>query len=206
MCVFEKGIGSDRISDIILNSIKENIYLYSEYIFSNFEVKKEDYKYKDKVYKLPTNEYNNQPILVIDRELLLDLPITEDFSDIDYVSSFNEKIRREFSSYLNTSNKRKKYTKKEFKRLFMGNEKFFESFLEKYREDEIESYDFSVDKNGEIKCYYISKDYVRENPLNIDKNIDVYELTKKICNQFKYLIEEKGLWKSLYDDNGLVLS
>ena len=206
MCVFEKGIGSDRISDIILNSIKENIYLYSEYIFSNFEVKKEDYKYKDKVYKLPTNEYNNQPILVIDRELLLDLPIAEDFSDIDYVSSFNEKIRREFSSYLNTSNKRKKYTKKEFKRLFMGNEKFFESFLEKYREDEIESYDFSVDKNGEIKWYYISKDYVRENPLNIDKNIDVYELTKKICNQFKYLIEEKGLWKSLYDDNGLVLS
>ena len=200
MCVFEKGIGSDRISDIILNSIKENIYLYSEYIFSNFEVKKEDYKYKDKVYKLPTNEYNNQPILVID------LPIAEDFSDIDYVSSFNEKIRREFSSYLNTSNKRKKYTKKEFKRLFMGNEKFFESFLEKYREDEIESYDFSVDKNGEIKWYYISKDYVRENPLNIDKNIDVYELTKKICNQFKYLIEEKGLWKSLYDDNGLVLS
>lgn len=34
MCVFEKGIGSDRISDIILHNIKENIYKYSEFVFS----------------------------------------------------------------------------------------------------------------------------------------------------------------------------
>lgn len=206
MCVFEKGIGSDRISDIILNNIKKEIYQYSEYIFSHFEIKKENYVYKDKIYKLPTNKYNNQPILVIDKELLLDLPVAEDFNDIDYVSSFNEKTRREFSSYLNISNKRKKYTKNEIKRLFMGNKKFYSSFLEKYREDEIEPYDFSLDKNGEIKWYYTSKEFVKENPLNIEKNIDVYKLAKTICNQFKYLIEEKGLWKSLYDDNGVILS
>lgn len=30
MCIFEKGIGSDRISDIILSNIKEKIYKYSE--------------------------------------------------------------------------------------------------------------------------------------------------------------------------------
>ena len=36
-------------------------------------------EYNDKTYKLPTNEYNNQPIIVIDRELLLDLPVAEDF-------------------------------------------------------------------------------------------------------------------------------
>lgn len=33
MCVFEKRIGSDKISDIILHNIKENIYKYSRYIF-----------------------------------------------------------------------------------------------------------------------------------------------------------------------------
>ena len=88
----------------------------------------------------------------------------------------------------------------------MGNEKFFSSFLEKYREDEIEHYDFDLDKNGEIKWYYISKEFVKENPINIDKTLNVYELAKTICLQFKYLIEEKGLWKSLYDDNGIALS
>ena len=72
MCVFEKDIGSDRISDIILSNIREDIFKYSEYIFSNFEIDKDSYICKNKVYKIPTNKYNNQPILVIDKSLLLD--------------------------------------------------------------------------------------------------------------------------------------
>lgn len=202
MCIFEKGIGSDRISDIILNNIKDKIYGYSEYIFSHFDISKKKIKFEQKIYNLPFNEYNNEPILVIDRNLLLDLPIAENFSDIDYVASFNEKIRQEFSSYLNISNKKKKLDKDEIKRLFIGNDSFFNSFLEKYREDEVLPYDFEKDKNGEIKWYYISKQYVTENPMRLEKTEDVYEITKKICLQFKYLIEEKGLWKSLYDDSG----
>lgn len=202
MCIFEKGIGSDRISDIILNSIKERIYKYSEYIFSNFNVNKQEVKFNGNIYKLPFNKYNNQPILVIDKNLLLDLPVAENFSDIDYVSSFNEKVRQEFASYLNISDRRKKIDKNEVKRLLIGNDDFFNSFLEKYREDEVMPYDFEEDKNGEFKWYYTSKKYVKENPMIIDRSISVYEITKKICSQFKYLIEEKGLWKSLYDDKG----
>lgn len=206
MCIFEKGIGSDRISDIILSNIKEKIYKYSEYIFSHFDINKKKIKFNENTYYLPFNEYNNEPILVIDRKLLLDLPVAEDFSDIDYVSSFNEKVRQEFSSYLNISDRKKKLEKEEIKRLFIGNDKFFNSFLEKYREDDVMPYDFEKDKNGEIKWYYTSKKYVAENPIKLGKTEDVYELTKKICYQFKYLIEEKGLWKSLYDDNGIPLN
>ncbi len=206
MCVFEKGIGSDRISDIILHNIKENIYKYSEFVFSHFEIKKKSYEYNGCKYNLPVNEYNNHPILIIDKNLLLDLPVAEDFSDIDYVSSFNEKVRKEFSEYLNISDKKRKYTKDEIKRLFVGNDKFFSTFLAKYREDDIEPYDFIKDKNGEIKWYYISKEFVKENPLDINKKINVYDLVKIICEQFKYLIEEKGLWKSLYNDNGIALN
>lgn len=206
MCIFEKGIGSDRISDIILSNIKEKIYKYSKYIFSHFDINKKKIKFNENTYDLPFNEYNNEPILVIDRKLLLDLPVAEDFSDIDYVSSFNEKVRQEFSSYLNISDRKKKLEKEEIKRLFIGNDKFFNSFLEKYREDDVMPYDFEKDKNGEIKWYYTSKKYVAENPIKLGKTEDVYELTKKICYQFKYLIEEKGLWKSLYDDNGIPLN
>lgn len=206
MCVFEKGIGSDRISDIIINTIKSRIYKYSEYIFSNFDIKKEIIRFDEKNYSLPINEYNNEPILVIDRELLLELPVSEDFSDIDYVSSFNDKIRKDFSSYLNISNQKRKLDKNEIKRLFIGNKKFFEEFIKKYRNDEVKPYDFELDKNCEIKWYYISKEYVEKNPIIIDKNKSVYDITIDICKQFKYLIEEKGLWKSLYDDNGKPLN
>lgn len=173
MCVFEKGIGSDRISDIILNNIKERIYNYSEYIFSNFDIKTKGFGYNDTLYKLPIHEYNNQPILVVDKSLLLDLPVAESFNDIDYISSFNEKVRREFSSYLNISDKKKKLTKEEIKRLFIGNDEFFNSFLEKYREDDVKSYDFEEDKNCEIKWYYTSKKYVNDNPFEIRKYKDV---------------------------------
>ena len=206
MCIFEKGIGSDRISDIILNNIKEKIYKYSEYVFSHFDIDKKTVKFNGIVYKLPFNEYNNEPILVIDKNLLLDLPIAEDFSDIDYVSSFNEKVRQEFSSYLNISDRKKKIDKDEIKRLLIGNDTFLSIFLEKYREDEILPYDFDKDKNGEIKWYYIAKEIVKNNPMTIKESINVYEITKVICNQFKYLIEEKGLWRSLYDDNGKPLN
>lgn len=206
MCIFEKGIGSDRISDIILNNIADRVYAYSEFIFSNFNITLHKVKFNENIYNLPLNEYNNKPILVIDKNLLLDLPVAENLSDIDYVSSFNEKVRKEFASYLNISNRKKKLDKDEVKRLFIGNEEFFNSFLKKYREDEVLPYDFEKDKNCEIKWYYTSKKIIEENPMNIDKNINVYEITKTICNQFKYLIEEKGLWRSLYDDNGVPLN
>ena len=202
MCIFEKGIGSDRISDILLSNIKENIYKYSEYIFSHFDIKKNTVEFNGKLYKLPFNEYNNEPILVIDKNLLLDLPVAEEFSDIDYVSSFNENLRKEFSKFLNISERKNKLEKFEIKRLFIGNEEFFNCFLNKYRNDKVLPYDFEKDKNGEIKWYYISKRCVADNLIKLKKNEDVYELTKKICFQFKYLIEEKGLWRFLYDDNG----
>lgn len=202
MCVFEKGIGSDRISDIILNNIKEKIYKYSEFIFSHFEIDLKKFEFNEEIYSLPLNEFNNEPILVIDKNLLLDLPVAEEFNDIDYISSFNEKVRKELSSYLNISDRKKKLDKDEIKRLFIGNDIFFSSFLEKYREVDVFPYDFEKDKNGEVQWYYISKKYVENNPIKIEKTKDVYELTEKICNQFKYLIEEKGLWNSLYDDNG----
>ena len=179
MCIFEKGIGSDRISDIILSNIKEKIYRYSEYIFSHFDIKKNSIKFNGNLYKLPFNKYNDEPILVIDKNLLLDLPVAEEFSDIDYVSSFNEKIRQEFSKFLNISDRKKKLDKCEIKRLFIGNEVFFNNFLEKYRNDEVLPYDFEKDKNGEIKWYYISKNYVAENPMGLEKDEDVYEITRK---------------------------
>ena len=124
--------------------------------------------------------------------MLLDLPVAEDFSNIDYVASFNKKVRKEFSEYLNVSDKRRKYTKGEIKRLFVGNDKFFSNFLAKYREDDIEPYDFIKDKNGEIKWYYISKEFVKENPLDINKKINIYkenikDFDNKIITKYKKL-------------------
>ncbi len=68
----------------------------------------------------------------------------------------------------------------------------------------VKEYDFNSDPAGEIIWYRISKEEVDSYPIILrqPKNLsDMLNVVETICQQFKKLVEDNGLWCLLYDGN-----
>ena len=203
--LFQGGVGCDRISDLITFILEDNILEYSHNVFSNFpQIKKE--QIKGGKYLLPINKFNNKPILLIPKQILKPLPIALDFYDIDMVCQENDRVRSTINNIVsNTLKNRKKMTKEEIREFFLNSKEFRDILINSYKEASNKTYDFSSDPLGEIIWYDVAKEYINKFPLNlfnfISNNKNVQSIAKEVCKHFKFLIENNGLWKLLYDDN-----
>lgn len=198
--IFQKGVGCDRISDLLTYILEDNIFQYSHNIFSNFEKIKKN-SFKNNKYLLPINQFNNSPVLLLPKTILRPLPIAFDFEDIDRVCQENTSVRSIINKYLGNilTNYRKKLNKKELYSLFMSNIPFRESLIKGYKKASTDIYNFNLDPKGEIIWYEAAKEYIYKKPLYLSSAINVEKSAKEICNHFKHLIEDNGLWKLLYD-------
>lgn len=81
--------------------------------------------------------------------------------------------------------------------------------MDMIREVEPKPYDFKSDKNGESfwteLLNKIPKDYPYDLSSYAGRKLqpdEVVEIVNKILSQFQDLVENKGLWKELWDENG----
>lgn len=205
--LFQGGVGCDRISDLITFILEDNILEYSHNVFSNFpKIKKE--QIKDGKYLLPINKFNNKPILLIPKQILKPLPIALDFYDIDTVCQENDRVRSTINNIVSkTLNNRKRMTKEEIREFFLNSKEFRKILKDSYKKASNKTYDFSSDPYGEIIWYDITKKYIDKFPLDLsifkinDQYKNIKSIVKEICKHFKSLIEEKGLWRLLYNDD-----
>jgi hypothetical protein len=114
--LFEENVGPDRLSDMIARLIESDIANYSRRIYAELGITPDSHD--NFVFKqgIPFNPYKkNTPILLLPVEILHELPIARNWSDIDRVISENEAIRKEISEvvsekwYEMASKERKKY-------------------------------------------------------------------------------------------------
>jgi len=203
--LFQEGVGCDRISDLLTYILKDNILEYSHNIFSNFP---EINKVPIDNFLLPINKFNNKPILLIPKQILRPLPIALDFYDIDTVCQENDRVRSTINNIVsNTLKNRKRMTKEEIKEFFLNSKEFRDILINSYKKASNKTYDFSSDPFGEIIWYNATKEYINKFPLDLSnfilnsQYINVKSIAKEVCNHFKSLVEENGLWKLLYNDN-----
>lgn len=99
--LFEENVGPDRISDMIARLVAEDIFAYSRRIFSELGITEETYKEYSFRKGIPGNPYKkNTPVLLLPVEILHELPIARDWSDIDRVIRENEAIRDEINALI----------------------------------------------------------------------------------------------------------
>ncbi|MCK5129124.1 MAG: hypothetical protein KAQ68_04690 [Clostridiales bacterium] len=207
MGVFQKNIGCDRISDLLTYILHEEIIQYSSRVFNKFDIKKLSYNFNNTSYLLPKNPFNKTPILVLPKAILSPLPIAYCFNDIDWVCRENENARSSINSFIkNSFHRRKKLTKDEIRSLMINSEIFRKSVIHEYKKSDVEEYDFAKDVSGGIIWYPVSKEYVNNYPLalHLPKNPKVENseiVVTKITSRFKDLIENKGLWRLLYNED-----
>ncbi len=204
--LFESNIGPDRISDVVANIIYEDILKYTENMWDIFNISTKNIKYREEVYKMVVNPFNNAPILLLPKDLLKDLPIAFDWSDIDRVCAHNEELRNKVNNIIGYTWKQATSGKKQILREAVLDEpELMRDLITLYRAKPFGKYDFENDRSGQIAWYEVSKKFTRDFPLQIDKRLTNEEgfldFILLICEKYKDLIENNGLSSLLYEAN-----
>jgi hypothetical protein len=134
------------------------------------------------------------------------LPVAENFNDIDIICAENERVRQIINEYFDFSDRKNKLSKIEILRLMKTIPSFRTALITAYKSAQVVPYDFENDPVGEYVWYNVAKEYTEKYPLHLElppnPNIaDVYSVVESICNHYKNLIEDNGLWGLLYNDN-----
>ena len=90
---FEEGIGPDRISDMTTNIILNSLIKYSSRVNSELKLPIRKVKVGTDVHELIINPYSNDPLILVPKDIVRDLPIASDWSDISRVVRENEELR-----------------------------------------------------------------------------------------------------------------
>ncbi len=93
--LFEENIAADRLSDMIATLISDDIREYTRWV--NRQLGINSNKYSNIIFNnnIAWNPYKNCEILYLPKDIIHELPIARDWSDIDRVISENKAIRCE---------------------------------------------------------------------------------------------------------------
>lgn len=200
MGFFEKDVGPDTISDfttrVIIESLgkitqefclKHNIPIIKAGDFSNVSLPR----------------YKEASVILVPKDIVRDLPIANDWSDIEAAALQNEQIRQRVNSFLGGIIRPTVAERKEALRYAaLGSQKGFEHFLESVKEGAT-SYDPSVDALGYYKLRKILKsdlsEFKQTKSFDIANNHEALrDFVLETINQFKHHVENGNLWEELW--------
>ncbi len=200
--LFEEDIGPDRISDMVAGIIKVDLVAYTKRVFMDLGV-------ITKGQPIPLNPYNNHPIILVPREVLRDLPLALDWDDLALVASQNTALRNEVNELIgSTWRKAAKYASKhDVRDVMLKYPEILSDLIEQYRHKARARYDFEEDRAGQVLWHDTAIGVAAEHPLQLKlptrPTIDnISAVVTAICDRFRQLIENHGLWKLLYDKKG----
>jgi hypothetical protein len=210
LALFEEGIGPDRISDMTTNIILEDLISFSDRINQILKIPTRQFKLGANTYDLVANPYTDQPLIFVPSDIVRDLPIASDWSDISRVVRENEELRDRVNDYVGeiwaTMTKKQK---QRLKKSALSSKEAFQQVIDMIREVERKPYDFKNDRNGESFWTELLNKIPKDHPYDLScyagrtlNNGEVLEVVNKILSQFQDLIENKGLWKELWDEHG----
>ncbi|MFW1703619.1 hypothetical protein ACG9WR_15680 [Acinetobacter pittii] len=205
---FEDDVGPDLISDMITNILITEFISYTQRICKelNIELKVLKFSKNYPAELLPQNPYNEDPIILIPKEFLRDLPVANDFADLNWIKAYNDDLKEFVNQIFRDAYKEvtTQEKKNHIKNVFIKYPDLLKDLLEEYSKTKPNYYDFDEDKTGEVGWYRAAQAILLESPLELELKKEptlenVYEVVKKICMHFKELIENNGLSKLLYD-------
>jgi hypothetical protein len=211
MSIFEEGIGPDRISDMATNVIIDALVQFTERVLAPLSIPQQRCTIisgsKSISANLPINPFvkgNNTGILLVPTDILKALPIAKDWESISYAASRNNTLRHEINQQISGIWERKTLKDKhELKRWALQDKQAFESLLGLIKATDKIPYDVKKDPKGEIFWRSILERIAEVEPFIISKPEcldfeNVQQITEKIIEQFRFLVEDRRLSEELY--------
>jgi len=210
--LFEEDFGPDRLSDMTIRIIREDIAAYTHRICFELNIETPvQVPINDNVYNLPAISDSNTPIFFVPQVLLRDLPVALSWEDIGRVVEFNQELRGKINALIaKVWGSGEKPHKRDIKEYILRNPDELAVLLEAYKKSAKQPYDFENDPRGLLKWADIGFQFAKTNPLllNLPENPtlkNVEEIVEKIIMQFKRNIEVNDLKLHLYRKVGGVL-
>lgn len=207
--IFEKGIGSDRISDVAATILKPRLIEYTQKVVAAHGlpaarrvVRSGDFderrlRWLNTKVDLPTNPFTKGPVLLVPGRFLDRLPtINKD----DWWDAYENERLREDMSYEVLGN----VDKERIVRAARSDPEFVHEWTTLREEGATSSYDISADPDGVYQWDPVSRRYVAENPVDLPEaqsEAEFFQVIETVIQQFKLFVEEQGGWDLLWNGN-----
>jgi hypothetical protein len=148
---------------------------------------------------------------LLPKDILRELPVAFCWDDVDKVCAYNEDLRARINAQIGDNWKRATadHSKQTIKDVLVANPAVLADLLGQYRQKPTEPYDFAKDVLGETIWLEASREIAESYPL--DLKVDgpltpdrVLAIVRAICDHFRRLVEDNGLCRLFWTDDGEV--
>ena len=204
MAVFEDGVGADTLSDLATNAMLNSLCEITDKFCQTYGVPVRKFGGKYGHYSLPENPFvSDEPVILVPRDILRDLPIAADWSDVSGVIAANDELRERvnkmFGSLAEATMAERKMA---VRKAAFSSDRLLKQFLDAVAEA-ADSYDEKVDLDG----FYIFRQLLASDPDRYKGLIskpskqgeqELKDMVFSILAVFKDMIENNNLWRLLW--------
>lgn len=202
--LLESGVGADRVSDMTVAIVFPDLLSYAARVAKELGLATVEY---DEV--LIPCDTKKAPVVLIPEDVLSDLPVAFDWDNRDYICAHNEALRSKVNRIIGKTWKdASRARKSDLKKLMFKYPELMLDALNIYKTKKPRKYDFGEDPSGMFAWNALAKNYCKEYPLalesiRLDSPERVFTLVEKICERYKVLMEDNGLWEVLWHNGKL---
>lgn len=204
--LLEEEVGPDLISDMTTRIILPNLAEFNNRIAEFLKLETEEFTIDGNKYKFVLNplESKRTPVILVPLDVLRDLPVANDWDEVCDAAAQNEVLRREVNQLIGDIWKVKTRKDKDAIRgTALDSKKSFEKLLEIIHGAKAKPYETEQDPDGLLVWVRIHETVAAEYPLAIEEpkkqSVDeIYKVVKQILEQFRFLVEKKGLAKEFW--------
>lgn len=203
MGFFEKNVGPDTISDFTTRVIMVDLAILTSTFCNKHKVPMNKVNSLDGI-ELP--HYKGKPVLLVPKDIVRDLPIANDWSDIESAALQNQEIRARVNALLAGIAQPTISEKKEaLKSAAMESFNSFDHFVKAVK-DNVVSYDPKKDSLAYYKIREILKSdlqqFKQETSFDINSNPEaLYSFVIEVVKHFQHHVENGNLWEELWVEN-----
>lgn len=214
--LFEPDFGPDMIGDMFTNVCFEAIMRFNDRAYKEIGIPTEAFsiklrngrKYEANFARNPLFSHNRILVILMPLDVLRELPVALDWAGIQSVSAENDEFRSSLNGSINALWSRKTLeSKSQLKAWATSDKEAFGDLLDMMHGMDGKPYDFAGDKLGEIIWRTFSDRIIDNYPLSIAKPLikdakSAAFIVDRIIEQFRYLIEDRDIWREFYTDSG----
>ena len=207
MALLEENIGADRISDMTTQAAKPAFYKFNQEMMAILGVKTEEFELDGTKFQLarnPLEKRERQPVLVLPKDILRELPIAHDWGDVSDAAGKNANLRDRVNKQIgNIWLVRTRKEKALARSLVLKDRKAFEIFMDAVGLLPKVPYDPELDLEGHYLWRQALSELAGKYPVKIAKPVvetvaELERVVDEIIATFKDLIENKGQWSHLW--------
>jgi hypothetical protein len=205
--LLEEGVGPDLISDMTTSIISQDLATYTRRILAPFDVPLARHRLLGVDTDLPTNpRAPGLPVLLVPKDVLDSLPVATNSAEVADAAAKNTALRRRVNQYYGDLLRKStaKPDKPALRRVAVSSMAAAEALLDALKAVVPAPYDTTRDPEAKLALQRALEglEAVNFSDSELPKDpVDPWQTVVALTERFQHLVERKGLWKLLWNED-----